>query len=299
MEAQKIRETHTHTQRKFSLNLTISEVLAAMEDMEDFELKVSTLEGGVITVQVTPTNTIHQLKTMLCEKKVEDPNERKILKVEVLVSGALVHNDSQTLEAAGLLDADFEVTVIYSRNQVKAATNKEINAEGFVQVNIPASVVAISARAFQHCHQVVRVEIPESVMFIGECAFEWCISLASITIPGSVTAIGDGVFKFCKSLASITIPVSVTAIGQRAFEECSSLVSITIPVSVTAIEDFAFAGCSSLVSIAIPVSVTAIGKCAFARCSSLVSISIPESVTIEDSTFAGCRSDLIVERRSV
>ena len=161
---------HTHTRRsfdnisivngvrKFSLNLTISEVLAAMEDMEDFELNVSTLEGGVITVQVTPTNTIEELKTMLCEKKAEHPNEVKILTAEVLVGGALVNSESQTLEAAGLLDAEFEVTVVYSRNQVEAATKKEIYREGFVEVNIPASLVEISARAFENCDQVVKVE---------------------------------------------------------------------------------------------------------------------------------------------
>ena len=135
---------HTHTRRsfdnisivngvrKFSLNLTISEVLAAMEDMEDmedFKLNLKTLEGGVITVQVTPRNTIEDLKTMLCEKKAEHPNELKILTAEVLVGGALVHSDSQTLEAAGLLDAESEVTVVYSRKEVEAATKKAIYAQ--------------------------------------------------------------------------------------------------------------------------------------------------------------------------
>ena len=36
-------------------------------------LKVNTLEGGVLTVQVTPLNTIQELKTMLRENKHEDP----------------------------------------------------------------------------------------------------------------------------------------------------------------------------------------------------------------------------------
>ena len=39
---------------------TLTVVLAAMADMHR-ELKVSTLEGGVLTVQVTPTNTIQEL----------------------------------------------------------------------------------------------------------------------------------------------------------------------------------------------------------------------------------------------
>ena len=176
-----------------------------MEDMEDFELKLSTLEGGVITVQVTPTNTIEELKTMLCEKKAEHPNELKILTAKVLVGGALVNSESQTLAAAGLLDAEFEGTVVYSRKNVEAATKEAIYAEGFVQVNIPASLVQISARAFHNCPQVVRVEIPESVVAIGESAFERCVSLGSITIPESVLAIEHRAFAGCSSLASITL----------------------------------------------------------------------------------------------
>ena len=130
------------------------------------ELKMNTLEGGVLTVQVTPTNTIQELKRMLLSKKQADPIDHKILTAEILVDGALVHCDSQTLEAAGLSDAEFEVTVVYSRNEVEAATKEAIYAKSLVQVNIPASLVEISARAFEHCQQVVRVAIPQSVTAI-------------------------------------------------------------------------------------------------------------------------------------
>ena len=176
------------------------------------ELKVSTLEGGVLTIQVIPTNTIQELKTILREKKYEDPNERKILQAEVLVDGALVRSDSQTLEAAGLLDAEFEVTVVYSRNEVEAATKEEIHGGVFLQVSIPASLVEISARAFEDCHRLVRVVIPESVTAIGEAAFLECSSLVSISLPLSVTAIGRCAFANCSSLGSISLPLSVTAI---------------------------------------------------------------------------------------
>ena len=112
-------------------------------------LKVNTIQGGVLTVQVMPTNTIQELKAMLCERKHENPIERRILKAEILLDGELVHCDFQTLEAAGLLDGEFEVTVVYSRNEVEAATKEGIYADGFVQVNIPASLVEISAIAFK------------------------------------------------------------------------------------------------------------------------------------------------------
>lgn len=67
---------------------------AAMASMKN-EVKVKTLEGGVIPVEVIPTNTVQRLKAMLPRKKrCEDPIERKILKV---TDGLLVH-DHQTLE---------------------------------------------------------------------------------------------------------------------------------------------------------------------------------------------------------
>ena len=255
------------------------------------ELKVKTLEGGVVTVEVMQRTTIRELKAMLHEQKhCGDPIERKILKVKVLADGLLV-DDDQTLESAGLLHDESNVTVIYSRNEVEAATKETIPAEGLLQVNIPFSLKEIPAWAFHACHQVVKVAIPKSVTAIRHAAFHNCKSLVSITIPASVTAIGHSAFQGCNSLASISIPDSVTAIGASAFWGCTSLESITIPESLTVIEDFAFAGCKSLTSMAIPHSVRAIGDSAFDGCSSLKSITIPESVTaIGDGAFDGCRS---------
>ena len=231
----------------------VGDFLAAMAVMP-CELKGKTLEGGDLTVKVVPTTTIRELKAMLHEKKhCEDPIERKILKVKVLADGLLV-DDDQTLESAGLLHAESEVTVIYSRNEIEASTKKAIDAEGLLQVNIPSSLTEISARAFENCNQVVKVAIPESVTAIRAFAFSGCSSLKSITIPASVTSIGHYAFFGCSSLESITIPESVTAIGDGAFAQCKSLESITIPNSVTAIGGGAFFRCRSLESITVPES---------------------------------------------
>ena len=242
------------------------------------ELKVKTLDGDDFTVEVVPTTTIRELKAMLHEKKhCEDPIEHKILKVKVLADGLLV-DDDQTLESAGLLHAESEVTAIFCRNEVEAATKEAICAEGLLQVNIPCSLTELPARAFDGCHQVVKVAIPESVTSIGSSAFFACRSLETITIPESVTFIKPHAFAGCRSLASITIPNSVTSIGEFAFARCESLASVTIPASVTFIANHAFQCCRSLVSITIPNSVTSIGTYAFADCDSLASITIPESL---------------------
>ena len=139
------------------------------------ELKVKTLEGVDLTVKVRPTNTIKELKAMLQKKKkqFEDPIEHKILKVKVLADGLLV-DDDQTLESAGLLHAESEVTIIYCRNVVEAATKEAITAKGLFQVNIPSSLAKIPDGAFIECKQVLTVEVPESVTAIGISAFQGC-----------------------------------------------------------------------------------------------------------------------------
>ena len=150
--------------------------LAAMAREMPREVKVNTLEGGVFTVKVLPANTIEELKAMLREKKhCEDPIERQILKVEVLVNTLLV-DDDQTLESAGLLHAQSEVTVIYSRNVVEAAAKGAIHAKGLLEVKIPSSLTEIPAGAFQGQNQVVKVTIPESVTVIANGAFAQCKS---------------------------------------------------------------------------------------------------------------------------
>ena len=147
------------------------------------EVKVKTLEGGDLTFEVIPTDTIEKLKAMLREKKhCEDPIEHKILKVEILADG-LLDDDDQTLESAGLLHSKLEVTVIYSRNKVEAATKQAIHAKGLLQVNIACSLTEIAAGAFRGCNQVVKVAIPESVTIIGDHAFANCKSLASTATP--------------------------------------------------------------------------------------------------------------------
>ena len=163
------------------------------------EVKVKTLQGGVLTVEVMPTNTIEELKAILHEKKhCEDPIERQILKVKVLADGLLV-DDDHTLEPAGLLHGESEVTVIYSRNEVEAATKEAIHEEGLLQVNIPSSLTEIPTGAFEYCSQVVMVAIPESVTLIWGRAFLNCKSLASIAISESITSIEESAFANCES----------------------------------------------------------------------------------------------------
>ena len=104
------------------------------------EVNVKTLEGGVVTVKVRPTNTIGDLKAMLRTKK-------HIVKIQLSAESSKllslqnkkILDGNQTLKSAELLHGESEVTVIYSRNEVEAATKDGIHAKGLLQVNIPSS----------------------------------------------------------------------------------------------------------------------------------------------------------------
>ena len=83
------------------------------------EVKVNTLEGGDFTVEVTQTNTIEEFKAILLEKKhCEDSSERKILKVKVLTD-ALLDDDGQTLESAGLLHSKLSSVIYFRHNDMQ------------------------------------------------------------------------------------------------------------------------------------------------------------------------------------
>ena len=237
-----------------------------------------TLEGEMLAVEVAPTNTVKELRAMLLEsRRCEDSIERQLLRVEVLTAGLLI-DDDQTVESAGLLCAESDVTVVYARREVEAATKEGIHEEGPLGVIVPSHVTEIKNLAFADCQQVLRVTVPESVTSIGENAFAGCQSLARITLPESLTVIEPCAFLQCTSLESVTIPESVTSIGDSAFAECTSLKHITLPKSLISISSTTFEGCEGLTSIVIPGSVKFIEESAFFRCYSLESVTLPDSV---------------------
>ena len=195
-------------------------------------LKVITLRGDVLALDVATVQKVQQLKAMLLEQfPHEDPIEQKIRRVKVFLGNSLL-NDAQTLNEVGL-DAGSEVSVVYTSNAIEAASKHDVDLRGFFGVNIPQDVTKISAHAFRGCHELVKVVIPDSKT-----------SNEEITCTGC-TCIGNSAFAECESLESIAIPDSVTSIQHNAFTGCSSLKSINIPDSVTSIQQNTFTGCSS------------------------------------------------------
>ena len=123
-------------------------------------LKINTLEGGVQTVDITPMTTIGELKCMLVDQR--RCMGHKLVRAQILTDG-MIADDDNTLEFLGVLNGHFNLTVVYSKAEVEAATAKEICENEDVQVNIPAGVAIIKDLAFMSCNQMVIVNGSESV----------------------------------------------------------------------------------------------------------------------------------------
>ncbi len=131
----------------------MSAALFASGEFFKNEVEVKTLEGETLTFDVVATNTVEELKAMLLESKHrEDWIERRLPRVKVLVDGVLV-DDHQTLESAGLLCAETDAMVIYTRREVEATTREDISEEeGPLRIIIPSHVTELVTGAQSGTH---------------------------------------------------------------------------------------------------------------------------------------------------
>ena len=101
------------------------------------------------------------------------------------------------------------------------------------KVTIPAYIGGLPVRrindaAFIACQNITDVEIPATVREIGARAFSDCWNLTNITFSaGSCLAtIGDGAFTNCISLATIKFPKTLSRLGAGCFQGCAQLTDV-------------------------------------------------------------------------
>ena len=93
------------------------------------EIKLNTVDGSTVTLDVPMTATVRELKAMLLQQHpCQDPIERKVLKVELLHNSSII-DEAEALNSATFLGAESLVTVVYRRNEVEAAKEKSPRSE--------------------------------------------------------------------------------------------------------------------------------------------------------------------------
>ena len=101
------------------------------------------------------------------------------------------------------------------------------------KVTIPAYIGGLPVRrindaAFIACQKITDVEIPATVREIGARAFSDCWNLTNVTFAAGsgLATIGDGAFTNCISLASIKFPKTLSRLGAGCFQGCAQLTDV-------------------------------------------------------------------------
>lgn len=115
---------------------------------------------------------------------------------------------------------------------------------GITSIDIPNSVTAIYASAFNGCKNLVSVHLPENPavesMSIENGLFNGCSSLTTINIPSNVTKISSNAFKGCSSLTEIVIPEGCLTLEYNSFVEMGvdgSKVTVRLPFTKQEVDD--------------------------------------------------------------
>lgn len=262
----KISETHTDENGKYTLNLSYGEY-AICFDYYNYEQS---------EIQITVNAESHTQNAELTPKYAD-----KI----IVTSGNCGDGIAWTLFDDGeLIIGGNGAIADYGSYTLLDGHNSDIK-----KVVIENGITKIGDKAFYDCVNLEKVEISDSVTDIGEMAFCFCTELDGVVIPDSVSGIGESAFASCTNLKNLTIANGVRNIGDFAFYGCISLDGVIIPDSVITIGEGAFYSCWSLKSIAIPNGISSIKKEIFKDCSGLTSVTIPDSViSIEKAAFDNC-----------
>ena len=268
----KISETHTDENGKYTLNLSYGEYAICFDyyNYEQSEIQITVnAENHTQNAELTPK---YADKIIVTSGNCGDGIAWTLFDDGELIiggNGAIADYGSYTLWGGHNSDI---VKVVIENGITKIGNKAFYDCVNLEKVEISDSVTDIGEMAFCFCTELDGVVIPDSVSGIGESAFASCTNLKNLTIANGVKNIGDFAFYGCISLDGVIIPDSVITIGEGAFYSCWSLKSVVIPDGISSIKKETFKDCSNLVNVTIPVSVISIEKAAFDNCNKLTDV---------------------------
>ena len=115
--------------------------------------------------------------------------------------------------------------------------------------NEHASPLSSAGKLLVHDIETTSIDIPETVISISAFTFYQCSCITSVNIPGTVTSIGSSAFEDCDYLTSLTLNEGLQSIGGSAFEGCKRLANLVLPSTVNSILINAFKNCVGLTDV--------------------------------------------------
>lgn len=159
--------------------------------------------------------------------------------------------------------------------------------EKLTYVKLPATLVAVSGKAFNKCSSLMSFDIDpknRNLAVVDGVLYQKDVDPDSATYGKVITLIA---FPAGKG-GHFTVPYGVTTISAYAFDYCYNLTSVDMYNTVTAINDHAFSFCWGLESIRLSDNLKTLGDKALAHCDSLSRIDLPTNLTsIGDDAFLG------------
>lgn len=194
-------------------------------------------------------------------------------------------------------------------------------------IDLPETVVTLSANAFAGCAKLAEINFPSSLKIIGDSAFNSCANIEQFKITEGITTIEQSALSECKSLKDIkvdpnnklfkmvndcliyvptgmllqgmntsTIPQdgSIKLLGRHCFAS-TDIESINLPEGIPEIPNNAFSNCKRLTSISIPESVAALRATCFGWCENLTEVYWPTNklVSIMTWVFNDCNLETV------
>lgn len=232
----------------------------------------------------------------------------KIKEQPVHFSSARKYNEQKTLEF--VLDHNLKNIVIPEYVTV-IKKSMFYGCDRLVSVEIPNTVLEISAHAFQNCRSLRQIIFQEGSRLgkIGAYAFAGCSALETLSLPAGIIEIGKGAFMKCCSLkklqfcymhkgkekAGMVYPAAIMKIPRYTFAGCTKLPAVEFgPDSMLEIvENGAFLGCTKLKKVLLTGKVKILGSYAFAYCRELetaVFVQIDALKSMGKCAFMYCQS---------
>lgn len=163
---------------------------------------------------------------------------------------------------------------------------------GRAELIVPSAVCGIpvsriAADAFSFNQEVQYVELPSSVVQISAYAFIGCTHLHTVKLGAKQMQFGKAAFYKCHSLRQVLWEDSLSSWFHISFANefsnplrcgaeliCNGerIENLIIPDGIVVIPQGAFTGCSSIKTVQLPSSVKRIGRAAFAFCENLKTI---------------------------
>ena len=265
-------------------NITIPQGVTPLEiryytfgDCESLETIV--LPDTMYSISLEAFFNCKSLKTIVIPGGLTSISQKTFENCESLTNVTISDSITWIHERAFYNCASLSTITFGENSELKRIGENAFYGCAFQSIDLPDSVIDISAYAFSNCTKLSNIRIPKGVTTIASRTFFNCNRLTDITIPENVILIEDDAFFRCTNLLQTENGVSYVDKWAVDYEE--GITEITLREGTVGIACYAFSDVDTLKKVFLPDSVRYINDRAFYLCPELTSVTFGENSTLE------------------